>query len=266
MTQACDLEHDKVADVVLCPCFPLSAYRLAWAKAEEARNNKPTDKNWASFCNDIKDGYIWNLFILDAMQDSSVSTEHRIVDFHSLHTVPRAFLDTLLIERGTPRLRLKPPYREHLSQSFARYFMRVGLPSPVTNSLFFFFLSFSLCSPLCSLSPHAHLPSSIVDSGSHMLSSLSAGTARRAVVGGARPTCAARTHCALPRPHHRARTALLRTNSRVSLHYQLSTRIFTPTPLHLSQQPTHTHHYPPTPTPPPPPYPSSPTHTTLLAW
>lgn len=134
MTQACDLEHDKVADVVLCPCFPLSAYRLAWAKAEEARNNKPTDKNWASFCNDIKDGYIWNLFILDAMQDSSVSTEHRIVDFHSLHTVPRAFLDTLLIERGTPRLRLKPPYREHLSQSFARYFMRVGLPSPVTKA------------------------------------------------------------------------------------------------------------------------------------
>ena len=26
------------------------------------------------------------------------------------------------------RLRLLPPYREHLSQSFARFFMRVGLP------------------------------------------------------------------------------------------------------------------------------------------
>ena len=26
------------------------------------------------------------------------------------------------------RLRLLPPYREHLSQAFARYFMRVGLP------------------------------------------------------------------------------------------------------------------------------------------
>ncbi|MBD5492017.1 MAG: hypothetical protein HDR16_07880 [Lachnospiraceae bacterium] len=26
------------------------------------------------------------------------------------------------------RLRLCPPYREHLSQAFARYFMRVGLP------------------------------------------------------------------------------------------------------------------------------------------
>jgi hypothetical protein len=27
-----------------------------------------------------------------------------------------------------PHKRLLPPYREHLSQSFARYFMRVGLP------------------------------------------------------------------------------------------------------------------------------------------
>ena len=26
------------------------------------------------------------------------------------------------------RLRLCPPYREHLAQSFARFFMRVGLP------------------------------------------------------------------------------------------------------------------------------------------
>jgi hypothetical protein len=26
------------------------------------------------------------------------------------------------------RLRLLPPYREHLSQAFARFFMRVGLP------------------------------------------------------------------------------------------------------------------------------------------
>jgi len=134
MTQACDLEHDKVSDVVLCPCLPLSTYKPLWAKAEEARNNKPTDKNWVSFCNDIKDGYVWNLFIMDSMQDGEVTTEHRIVDFHSLHTVPRAFLDTLLVERGTRRLRLRPPYREHLSQSLARFFMRVGLPTPITKA------------------------------------------------------------------------------------------------------------------------------------
>jgi hypothetical protein len=30
--------------------------------------------------------------------------------------------------KAAKRLRLLPPYREHLSQSFARFFMRVGLP------------------------------------------------------------------------------------------------------------------------------------------
>lgn len=31
------------------------------------------------------------------------------------------------------RLRLLPPYREHLSQAFARYFMQVGLPVNVSK-------------------------------------------------------------------------------------------------------------------------------------
>ena len=30
--------------------------------------------------------------------------------------------------KQNPRVRLNPPYREHLSQAFARLFMRVGLP------------------------------------------------------------------------------------------------------------------------------------------
>jgi hypothetical protein len=40
----------------------------------------------------------------------------------------------LLRERQRPRLRLRSPYREHLSQASARFFMRVGLPRPVTVS------------------------------------------------------------------------------------------------------------------------------------
>jgi hypothetical protein len=65
--------------------------------------------------------------------EGELVTEHRIVDFHSVHTVPRAFLDTLVAERAAQRLKLLPPYREHLSQSFARFFTRVGLPTPITR-------------------------------------------------------------------------------------------------------------------------------------
>ncbi len=44
------------------------------------------------------------------------------------------FLESLLKQRGQPRLRLLPPYREHLSQAFARFFMRVGLPVQVAQA------------------------------------------------------------------------------------------------------------------------------------
>lgn len=70
--------------------------------------------------------------MLDARPDGELGSEHRIVDFHSIFTVPRLFLDELIERRGARRLRLLPPYREHLSQSFARFFMRVRLPQNIT--------------------------------------------------------------------------------------------------------------------------------------
>lgn len=66
--------------------------------------------------------------MLSSLSDGPLTTEHRVVDFHDVYTIPKAFLESLLIMRNQPRLRLLPPYREHLSQSFARFFMRVGLP------------------------------------------------------------------------------------------------------------------------------------------
>jgi hypothetical protein len=50
----------------------------------------------------------------------------RVVDFRSLFTLPLSFLREQA--KSAKRVRLFPPYREHLSQAFARFFMRVGLP------------------------------------------------------------------------------------------------------------------------------------------
>ncbi len=68
------------------------------------------------------------------MLHPELATGVRVVDFHDIFTLPRAFLESLLIERQLPWLRLLPPYREHLSQAFARFFMRVGLPQPIDPS------------------------------------------------------------------------------------------------------------------------------------
>ena len=50
-----------------------------------------------------------------------------LVDFTRVFTVEAGLVRELAARQG-PRLRLNPPYREHLAQAFARFFMRVGLP------------------------------------------------------------------------------------------------------------------------------------------
>ena len=132
MTQACDLDQDKVQNVVLCPHITVTEYFDAWRTEMQSKGNNPTNKAWRSHCEVICDGFIWNLALLNAGKTLTLGTEHRIVDFHDIFTVPRTFLEALLRQRGQQRLRLLPPYREHLSQAFARFFVRVGLPTPVS--------------------------------------------------------------------------------------------------------------------------------------
>jgi hypothetical protein len=64
---------------------------------------------------------------LERCDISGFEKDNIIVDFKSTFSVPLAYLkDNINFEEN--RLRLLPPYREHLSQQFARFFMRVGLP------------------------------------------------------------------------------------------------------------------------------------------
>lgn len=134
MTQACDLENDKVSNLILCPHLGLAEYRRAWERQMDEEKQSGSAKNWASFCDRLRNGFIWNLALLNSGSSGDLTTDHRIVDFHEVYTVPRSFLESLLKYRGQARLRLLSPYREHLSQAFARYFMRVGLPVEVTRA------------------------------------------------------------------------------------------------------------------------------------
>ncbi len=132
MTQACDLENRKVRDVVLCPCVPLGEYRQTWEEWMRERGQAPSEKAWKRTCEDIAAGYVWNLAFLNGFVHPEAGTDIRVVDFHEVHTAPLTALESLLGQRQKLRPRLLPPYREHLSQAFARFFMRVGLPQPIT--------------------------------------------------------------------------------------------------------------------------------------
>lgn len=132
MSQACDLEHHKVRNVVLCPHLPLSIFRQDWERWMTERKQTISEKAWRRFCEDIAAGYVWNLTLLDHFEHAELSTEVRVVNFYELYTVPRDFLEAVAREQQQARLRLRAPYREHLSQAFARFFMRMGLPQPIT--------------------------------------------------------------------------------------------------------------------------------------
>lgn len=134
MTQACDLEHGKVSDVVVCPHYALSYFREhIWKPDQERKQQKTNSETWQKHFKGMADGHLWNLCVVNSSAIEGHAMEHHVVDFHAIYTVPRDFLESLLKERQKPRLRLLPPYREHLSQAFARFFMRVGLPAPLAK-------------------------------------------------------------------------------------------------------------------------------------
>jgi len=135
MSQACDLEHGKVSDVVVCPHYALSYFReQVWKPDQERKGHKLNTDHWQKYFKGMASGHLWNLCVVNSSEIDGNAIEHRVVDFHRIYTIPRDFLETLLQERNKPRLRLLPPYREHLSQAFARFFMRVGLPEQLNKA------------------------------------------------------------------------------------------------------------------------------------
>lgn len=131
MTQACDLENNHVSNVLLCPHLSLEEYRVACEEEFNGSHQELTTKAWRKRCESIKQGSVWNLAMLNSREEGEIKLSLRIVDFHSVYTVPRSFLESMQTQLAQPRLRLLPPYREHLSQAFARFFMRVGLPMTI---------------------------------------------------------------------------------------------------------------------------------------
>ncbi len=135
MTQACDLEYRNVRNVILCPIYHLDEYRRYWEEKRRQASKSESTANWDNHTKQIKDGKVWNLTMLqkwDASGSGVLSIPHQVVDFHEVFSLPLDFLIAWLRAKNESRLRLRPPYREHLSQAFARFFMRVGLPDDIT--------------------------------------------------------------------------------------------------------------------------------------
>lgn len=118
MTQSCDLENANVDDVIICPHFDVS---------QAGQGGVPLGKNRQQ---EIGKGRSPRYSMLEASDIAGAEMGIRIVDFGRVFSLPNQYVQRHAENQG-PRLRLCPPYREHLSQAFARFFMRVGLPQNI---------------------------------------------------------------------------------------------------------------------------------------
>lgn len=120
VTQSCDLlKPQKPRFVALSPIYPIAEFEAV----NEAFKKKG---RW----NEVLKGRVEGLHLLASPDNPTESREALVVDFREVYSLPYAYLQNHAKEAGA-RWRLRSPYLEHFSQSFARFFMRVGLPSSI---------------------------------------------------------------------------------------------------------------------------------------
>jgi len=116
LSQSCDLANDKLDIVQVCPFWSLDAL-AANVTFLQSRKGKE----------ELRRGNLPGYHLLNRCTQQGLETDFLVVDFRSVFGVKLTSLKNLATQRS-PRPSLLPPYREHLAQAFARFFMRVGLP------------------------------------------------------------------------------------------------------------------------------------------
>ncbi|MGG2943076.1 hypothetical protein ABEO51_08125 [Bacillus safensis] len=141
MTQACDLENSKVDHVTLCPLKPLREVvkeMLLKIYPTGENHQKVLDDdikgrikdNKVKIINELRNGSYLDFHVLNKFDKSEDVEEldYMVVLLRQSYTLPIESLQAQLEANNKDRISLLPPYREHLSQAYARNFFRIGLP------------------------------------------------------------------------------------------------------------------------------------------
>jgi hypothetical protein len=116
LSQSCNLVYTKLEMVQVCPFWELEtlAQRVEYFRGKRGRE-------------ELRRGNLPGYHLLNRCALPEKHTDFLVIDFRLQFAVklvqlkPRASCQK-------PRLRLLPPYREHLALAVARFYMRVGLP------------------------------------------------------------------------------------------------------------------------------------------
>ena len=120
LSQSCDIQNEKIDSIIICPIWSLEKFTAMGGvfSGTQAREN-------------LRQGKFPEYHLLQRFTGEELPNDFYFVDFHHIYSIPKKFVEAIL--KNKPHKRLLPPYREHLSQSFARYFMRVGLPIDISK-------------------------------------------------------------------------------------------------------------------------------------
>ncbi len=123
LSQSCDLANRNIDIVLVCPYYSLKTF-IQSLPTEQTSSKKAVNRT----IDNLRKGFLSGYHLLN--KSSDYFEDYQVVDFRNVYGIQ---IDSLLDICKTlkDRIRLLPPYREHLSQSFARYFMRVGLPQDI---------------------------------------------------------------------------------------------------------------------------------------
>ncbi len=125
LSQSCDLVNGKIEIVLVCPYYKLDLFLENLPQQQQGRKAKQ------KIIENLRKGHLPGYHLLNRDLNLNLVEDYQVVDFRNVYGIQFSSLFELA-EKLTPRVRLLPPYREHLSQAFARYFMRVGLPQDIT--------------------------------------------------------------------------------------------------------------------------------------
>ena len=124
LSQSCDLANGKIEMVLVCPFYPLKKFIEGLPLDQQGKKSKK------KYVDNLRKGYLPSYHLLNRFSENIKLEDYQVVDFRNVYGVQFAMLKNLA-QSIPERIRLLPPYREHLSQAFARYFMRVGLPQDI---------------------------------------------------------------------------------------------------------------------------------------
>lgn len=121
LTQSCDLVNGKSEIVLVCPYYKLDPFL--------SKQNLTSKGKRKSKIDELLKGRLPSYHLLNKDKENEIE-DYLVVDFRNVYGVKINVLQDIA-RKLKKRKRLLPPYREHLSQAFARYFMRVGLPQDI---------------------------------------------------------------------------------------------------------------------------------------